>query len=552
MLHLQWQLQNTNEFSPGMIQYYSRQFLLPPFLTKQLLTAGITNEDLYYTYAYPSLSDLHNPYHFKDMKKAVYRIYQAIVLGQKISIFGDYDADGMTSSALLCRALCFLKGNVSVRVPTRAEGYGLTAEAVERLAAESPALIITVDNGSNSHGALAKAAAKGIDVIVTDHHEITGELPKCYAFINPKRADDTYPCTHLCGAGVAFKVVQALFAIRKDLDWYKHAWDYLELVALGTVADLMPLIGENRTLVKLGIHKMNENPSALFKQLFKLLRITEVDSSTLSFLIGPVFNACGRIGDPNFAVKLLITDVNDERDLITLIELNETRKYMTEIQFEQVDQIIQKQHLYKQNLIVVMDELHEGLIGILAAKITEKYKKPAIVFTNRGKGSARSVPNTNFSIVGAIQSCSQYLKTYGGHQAAAGLTLEPSKLQHFTSAIQTGALKETFIQPIKRYHHELTIPQFDDEFFDHFRMMEPFGIGNEKPLFYSSANPNQYQVELFGRDQLHASLHFHRKKALAFFKAPLFPNAQSRHMEILYTPNSYQKKDFIVNDLNVL
>lgn len=546
---MQWQLQDTDQFSPGMIQYYARQFLLPPFLTKVLLTAGITNEDLYYTYAYPNLSDLHNPYLFKDMKKAVYRIYQAIALGQRICIFGDYDADGMTSSALLYRALCFLKGNVSVRVPTRLEGYGLTAEAVERITAENPALIITVDNGSNSHEALATAITKGIDVIVTDHHEITDTLPDCYAFINPKREGETYPCTHLCGAGVAFKIVQALFAVRKDLDWHKHAWEYLELVALGTVADLMPLVGENRTLVKLGLYKMNNDPSEPFKKLFQLLRLSNIDSSTISFLIAPIFNSVGRIGNPNFAVKLLAENINREDAIIFMIELNEKRKYLTEVQFGHVDETIQRLRLYSQDLIVVADELHEGLIGILAAKITEKYQKPAIVFTDRGKGSARSVSNTTFSIVEAIQNCSQYLRTFGGHHAAAGLSLEINQLASFTAAIQIAARKQSIIQPSKMFHHELPIQKFDDEFFEHHFMMEPFGIGNEKPLYYSSALSSHYQVECFGKEQVHASLLFNRKKALAFYKAPFFFDSQSRHIEFLYSVNSYQKKDFIINDL---
>ncbi|MBY3619572.1 single-stranded-DNA-specific exonuclease RecJ [Acinetobacter sp. CUI P1] len=546
---MQWQLQDSNQFAPGMVQYYARQFLLPPFLTKALLTAGITNEDLYHTYAYPNLSDLHNPYFFKDMKKAVYRIYQAIVLGQRICIFGDYDADGMTSSALLYRALCFLKGDVSVRVPTRTEGYGLTPEAVERMAEENPALIITVDNGSNSHEALAAAVAKGIDVIVTDHHEITGELPRCYAFINPKRNDDTYPCTHLCGAGVAFKVVQALFAVRKDLDWHKYAWEYLELVALGTVADLMPLVGENRTLVKLGLYKMNNVPSEPFNKLFQLLRLTHIDSSTISFLIAPIFNSVGRIGNPNFAVKLLTEIVSREDAIISMIDLNEKRKYLTEVQFGQVDETIQRLRLFNQDLIVVADELHEGLIGILAAKITEKYQKPAIVFTERGKGSARSVSNTSFSIVDAIQNCSQYLKTFGGHHAAAGLSLEIDQLDSFTAAIQIAARKQSIIQPSKMFHHELPIQKFEDEFFEHHFMMEPFGIGNEKPLYYSSAIPSHYRVECFGKEQVHASLVFNKKRALAFYKASSFPNAQSIPFEFLYTINSYGRKDFIINDL---
>ncbi|AIQ20650.1 hypothetical protein H70357_31150 [Paenibacillus sp. FSL H7-0357] len=546
---MQWKLHEDTRFSTGLIQYYSRQFLLPTYLTKILLSRGITNEDLYYSYAYPSLADLHDPFLFKEMRTVVYRIYRAIMNGERISIFGDYDADGMTSSALLYRALCNLKGSVSVIVPTRAEGYGLSVETIEKIAIENPSLIITVDNGSNSHAALAAAAAKGIDVIVTDHHEITGELPKCYAFINPKRKDDTYPCTHLCGVGVAFKIIQALFAVRKDLDWYKHAWEYLELVALGTVADLMPLVGENRTLVKLGLYKMNNDPSEPFKKLFQLLRISNIDSSTLSFLIAPIFNSVGRIGNPNFAVKLLAEKISHEDAIIFMIDLNEKRKYLTDVQFRQVDETIQRLHLHSQDLIVVADKLHEGLIGILAAKITEKYQKPTIVFTDRGKGSARSVSNTSFSIVDAIQSCSQYLKTFGGHQAAAGLSLELNQLPSFTAAIQIAARKQSIIQPSKMYHHELPIQRFDDELFEHHMMMEPFGIGNEKPLYSSSAIPSHYRVEPFGKNQVHASLHFHRKKALAFYKASSFPNAQSKAVEFLYSVNSYPRKDFIVNDL---
>lgn len=233
------------------------------------------------------------------MKKSDYRIIKAIQNKEKILIFGDYDVDGMTAAALLNTGLRFFGSNVTTQLRLRSEGYGLSATCIEKLPTDV-SLIITVDNGSSAHSAMQAAKRRGIDVIVTDHHEVLGEHPTCHAFVNPKRKDSTYPYTDLCGAEVAFKVVQALHELAK-LDWHKYMWDYIEFAAIATIADLMPLTGENRVITWLGLQKTNRSPHPILQKLFSLLRISKIDSTTIGFEIAFLFNACGRIDDPNLA-----------------------------------------------------------------------------------------------------------------------------------------------------------------------------------------------------------------------------------------------------------
>lgn len=255
------------------IRYLARRFNLESVLILKLYQQGIVTEKTIADFLYPSSTHLHDPFLLPDMKKSVYRIIKAIQNKEKILIFRDYDVDGMTAAALLNTGLRFFGSNVTTQLPLRSEGYGLSATCIEKLPTDV-SLIITVDNGSSAHPAMQAAKRRGIDVIVTDHHEVLGEHPTCHAFVNPKRKDSTYPYTDLCGAGVAFKVVQALHELAK-LDWHKYMWDYIEFAAIGTIADLMPLTGENRVITWLGLQKTNRCPHPILQKLFSLIEDIE-------------------------------------------------------------------------------------------------------------------------------------------------------------------------------------------------------------------------------------------------------------------------------------
>ncbi|WP_409346940.1 single-stranded-DNA-specific exonuclease RecJ [Paenibacillus sp. MBLB4367] len=548
---MKW-IEKPQNYSAHALSYYSSAFYVEPLTTKLLFSRGICNEDAFSKYAYPSITDLHNPFLLNDMKKAVIRIIRALKNQEKIVIYGDYDVDGITSATLLYKGLRFFNAEVTSLLPTRKDGYGITINAIERMEVSTPSLIITVDNGSNAHDALRYAASKGIDVIVTDHHEINGLYPMCYAFINPKRYDNEYPNSSLAGAGVAFKLVQALFEASDRHEWITHAWDFIELATLGTIADLMPLTGENRVITKLGLSKMNANPSAHLRRLFQLLRLSAIDSSTLSFLIAPIFNSCGRIGDPNDALRALINNEPQIDEFQRFIEQNNERKRMTQECFQLLDKSISIQGLNKHKVITVCGDYPEGLIGILAAMISEKYHKPSIVITAAGKGSCRSVQNSNFSIANTISRCSQLLKAYGGHQAAAGLTVDINVLDQFTAEVQKSAELEPTIDPIKYFDGEIPLKKLSNEIFeDCSTLMEPFGIGNEKPIFRAQNVTADY-IEYFGRQKQHAKLLLSGKHALLFGRANLFKDNNNGMYDFLYSPNSYWQKNFIIEDIRML
>jgi single-stranded-DNA-specific exonuclease len=543
---MDWKL-NESVVSDHKIKYYSGVFGMAPLLTKILLTRGITSEEMFYPFAFPTTDDLHDPFQLNDMKKAVIRIIQAIKRNEKIVIYGDYDVDGITSTSLLYKGLTFFNAKVTALLPTREDGYGLTEKAIEKVLPLSPSLIITVDNGSNAHEALTFASTHGIEVIVTDHHDINGEHPHCFAFINPKRSDCNYPNPDLCGAGVAFKLVHALFHASGNHEWRLHVWNYIELAALGTIADLMPLTGENRVITKLGMAKMNNNPSAHFKCLFKLLKLDHIDSNTLSFLIAPIFNACGRISNPNEALQALITTEPQTEEFARFIEINEKRKRLTQEHFSALDEYIQKHKLYKKSIIMVRGEYPEGLIGILAARVVEKYYKPAIITTLEGKGSCRSVQNSSFSIINAIARCSEYLKSYGGHQAAAGLTVDHDQFDSFYSNLEHIVGLEPVIKPSKVFDGRLNIGDFSDALFEELQLMEPFGMKNQKPTFLNSQQPNS--VVYFGNQQQHAKMYLGKKQALLFSKAKLLESLDIQNVSFLYSINSYERKNFTIHDL---
>lgn len=529
------------------IDRFSRLFCIHPVLVHHLHSIGIDDEEKMRGYLYPSLNGLHDPLLLNDMKKAAVRIIQAIKRNERILIFGDYDVDGITASSLLFLGLRRFGADVSFRLPLREEGYGITPEAIEKYGI-GISLIITVDNGSGAHAGMAAAKSKGIDVIVTDHHDITGEYPDCYAFVNPKRHENMYPFVGLCGAGVAFKLLQAIYGF-SNVSWEKHAWDYIELVALGTIADMVPLQGENRVICYLGLRKMNTDPLPQLKIIYDLLKISKVDSSVIAFSIAPIFNAVGRISDPNTATKVFTSNNFAVDDIKLMIELNNQRRTMQSDQFEKVDNIIVANSLHCQKVIVVSEDLHPGIIGLLASNITEKYGKPAIVISNAGVGSCRSVGGTSFSMINTLKNCQSYLKKFGGHQAAAGLSIELNQIQDFADAIQLAVSEEPQAESITQYLCEMPFGSFFNEISEDIVCLEPFGLGNPKPIFLSPS-ASFVDFRLFGKNQQHLKFRFENCEAVAFKKATWADSLRHhRVFDFLYSHDSASKRSFIIHQL---
>ncbi|ONG66643.1 single-stranded-DNA-specific exonuclease RecJ [Bacillus cereus] len=541
-----------NHPSYGSMLYLAKHVNIHPILGYHLFLHGIQTEEQVWSFLYPDISQFHNPFLLNDIKLAVERILKAIQQKESIYIFGDYDCDGITSSTILKQALEKLGAHVMTRLPLREEGYGLSPYAVNSLP-ENISLLITVDNGSSAHPAMKRAKEKGIDVIVTDHHEVLGEHPNCLAFINPKRKDNTYPYPHLCGAGVALKLIQALFITLKQ-DWVKETWNYIEYATIGTIADVMPLTGENRVICWFGLYKMRNCPNKLLQLFREQLKLKYIDSTNIGFLIGPMLNSCGRISDPNIGADILQKNKPTIEDIQLLMNLNNKRKQLTVEQFQIATKIIHQQSLEEDSLLVVQGDFHKGIIGILASKISNYYKKPTIILTQDGVGSARSGNGSKFSIIQAIQSCGELLKKFGGHAAAAGLSIVPEEahIQQFRERIQEVAKQQTNSKPVSYFMSEFPIYNFPSYLFDDLMALEPFGSGHPKPSFRSQ-NIFACGHSYFGKNKEHVEFFFSKKRAYAYSYSHLFQNwNRYNRMDILYTPHSYEKQDFLIKDVQLI
>ncbi len=435
------------------------------------------------------LTRLEDPFKLKDMDKAVSRILSAIEDGERIAVYGDYDCDGVTSTAMLVSYLQSVGGNVIYYVPDRArEGYGLNKPAIKILKDQKTGLIVTVDNGVSAHEEVEYAASFGIDVVITDHHTPRETLPAAVAVVDPKRADCASEFKELAGVGVAFKLVCALEnALPEELLEY-----YSDLVALGTVADVVPLAGENRTIVKHGIQLLRENERPGIKALLEVagLDSEKLTCESMAFGLAPRINAAGRMGPADDAVEMLLTDDADAaRQAADLVNSrNIERKKAEDIILMEADkQLAQNPDILDQRIIVLCgDAWHHGVVGIVAAKLVERYGKPCILFSvqdGSARGSGRSIEG--FSLIEAISECRSRLERFGGHTLAAGMTLPAVEVQAFTSELLDYARKVYTDMPVayNKIDAVLTADMFELVEFGAVSALEPFGAGNETPLY---------------------------------------------------------------------
>jgi len=435
---------------------------------------------------------MHNPYLLKDMEKAVNKIIDK--KDDNIVIFGDYDVDGVTSTSLLYMFLRDNGFNVSYYIPDRIEeGYGMNERAIKILSDRGMNLIITVDNGITAISEIELANSLGIEVIITDHHECQEEVPAAYAVINPKQKDCNYPFKSLAGCGVAFKLVLAL-AEKLDLNF--NITPYIEIAAIGTVADVVPLVEENRYIVKEGLKTLNNTTNLGVKNIVSINKIEEVNSTKIAFVIAPRINAVGRLGDAKKGVELLTT--KDDEVATTISEFldseNTKRRTIEKRILDEAIRDVEKREQLENVIVVWGNEWHHGVIGIVASRISEKYYRPTIVLSLEDgmlKGSARSIEG--FSIFEALLKNNKYLTKFGGHEMAAGLSLKEENLDQFIKSVNEYAaaiLTTEILTPKLDVEMKIAPDKINNKLIDEIKMFEPFGEGNREPIFLVSGKLN--------------------------------------------------------------
>lgn len=462
-------------------------------LCRILVQRGIDSYEKSVNYFRPTISGLHDPWLMKDMQKAIDRILIAFKKNEKILIYGDYDVDGTTSVAALYGFLKPLHQNIDFYIPHRhREGYGISQEGIDFAITHHFNLIISIDCGIKANQFVAHAKENGIDFIICDHHLPDTETPPAFAILNPKQTDCFYPYKELCGCGVGIKLMQALALTLKltNDSWLKM----IDLVALAIAADIVPMTGENRILAYIGLQKVNENPNYGIAALIKLSALTKkIHISNLVFALAPRINAAGRMDDARKVVQLFIE--NDKTKVFEFAEMLHTdnidRKEADKNITNEALAIIENSGDASKNKTTVVygRHWHKGVIGIVASRLIENYYRPTIVFTKSGNlvsGSARSVPG--FNLYEAIHNCREFLLGYGGHFAAAGMTLLEENIEPFSMAFETivaQTITEESLTPILWIDAEIQLNNITPTFYNIISQMEPYGPGNMRPVFIS-------------------------------------------------------------------
>lgn len=466
----------------------ANEFNISKLVARILANKGLKESNEIEVFLNPRRSDFHDPFLMPDMKIAVDRIIKAIETKEKVAIYGDYDADGITSSTVLKRFLSERGLDADIYIPNRLnEGYGLNEKAIKEIAQTNHTLIITVDCGITGNKEIELAKTLKIDTVVTDHHEPTEELPKALAVVDCKRKDNKYPFSELAGVGVAFKLIQAIsikLGIREE-EYLK----YLDLVCVGTISDIVPLKDENRTISKLGLRLVKQTKNIGLKVLLNSMGYQKIDSNTISFGVAPRINACGRMGHEKEALELFLTNSVQEAEKITqrLNEYNLERQQIEKRIFDEVEEIIQKSEEKNLPCIVLEKEnWHHGVIGIVSSKITDMYFKPSILMSIEGdiaKGSGRSIPG--FDLHEALENCKEEIEQFGGHSMAVGVTVKKANFDKFKNKFEEYAREKDIskITPILNIDEKITLKDITIKDIRDLELLEPFGEGNKPPIF---------------------------------------------------------------------
>ncbi len=484
---------------------------VPYVIARLLVQRGITDYESARKFFSPAWHDIYNPYLIKDMDRSVERILQAMKNNERILIYGDYDVDGTTAVSILYSYLKEFYSNLDYYIPDRdKEGYGISFQGVDYAAQTGAGLMIALDCGIKAHEQIAYANNKGIDVIIGDHHTPPENLPDAYAILNPKRKDCPYPYKELSGAGIAFKIIQAISEKRgQTID---KIIPYLDLVAVSIAADIVPVTDENRTLLYFGLQQLNLSPRPGLKVLMRSMTKKEWTVSDLVFILAPRINSAGRMDNGKKAVELLI-----EPDEIKAIELgnaleenNRQRRETDQNITDEALQIITRHLSPDQYTTVVYDKnWHKGVVGIVASRLIEKYYRPTIVLTYSEQdklwvGSARSVKN--FDLYSILEEISEHIHKFGGHKFAAGLSVKPEKLKDFITAFEQTVRKhmpEHLREPEIEIDAELDLIDITPKFYRILKRFAPFGPGNMKPVFLTRNLRDNGFARRVGKDQSH-------------------------------------------------
>lgn len=483
-MNKKWEYYEKDEEAVRKIQ---EEFGLSRLLATIIVNKGLKSKQEIEVFLNPTRNDFHDPYMMPDMKIAVDRIVKAIENKEKVIIYGDYDVDGITSITVLKQFLADRGLEVDSYIPNRLdEGYGLNKAAIDKIVSDKYNLMITVDCGISGIEEIDYANSLGLETIVTDHHEPTEVLPNALAVVDAKRKDNQYPFNQLAGVGVVFRVIQAISQVYELEE--KEYLKYLDIVCVGTISDIVPLVDENRVITKLGLKLVEVTKNVGLKALLTAIGYKKIDSSAISFGVAPRINACGRMGHEQDALQLFLTQNIVEATNISkkLNEYNKERQDIEKRIFEQVLNKIENEEKDKPCIVLADENWHHGVIGIVSSKVTEMYYKPSILicFENgEGKGSGRSIPG--FDLHEALSKCDTYIDKFGGHSMAIGISVNKENFENFKADFEKYAQNTNISEliPVIKVDEEVDSRDMNIKVVHELSMLEPFGESNKMPIF---------------------------------------------------------------------
>lgn len=489
-----WTLRGGN-VDPDQIDHLAGSGDISPLVARLLCLRGQGEQALAGQFLDGRLADLPDPFAMKGMETGVARLVKAVESGEKILVHGDYDVDGISGTSLLVEFLSEIGAEVGYHIPLRLkDGYGLSAQAIDRAAAQEVSLIVSVDCGVTAVDEARLALDYGIDLIITDHHQPPEQLPDALAIINPHQSDCSFPDKGLAGVGVAFFVAVALRKALRDKNYFSDATPepdlrhYLDLVALGTIADVVPLTGVNRLLTRVGLQVLNGGGRVGIVALSEVARLKEIDSGAVGFKLGPRLNAAGRIEDAALGVKLLLTKDRGEADEISTVldRFNKDRQNLEIRILRQCESAVSDLDDARRSVVLSDPEWHPGVIGIVASRLVDRYYRPTILLAienGQAKGSGRST--REIVLYDALAECADQLRGFGGHAAAAGLSLDVERIDSFADCFEDAVVRQLpdAVLPALEHDGDLLLEELDEMLVDDLSRLEPHGMGNPKPLF---------------------------------------------------------------------
>ncbi len=485
---MRWTIPSVN---PAATKRLADELGISPLVARILVLRGVDTSEAAQRFLHPQLSQIHDPYLMADMPAAVARIRQAVERREKILIYGDYDVDGTMAVVVLLTALRTLGASVEPYIPHRlADGYGMRVPVVEQAARDGYRVVLSVDTGIREHEVIARSRELGVDVIVTDHHQPDRSMPPAVAVLNPRRFDCAYPEKNLAGVGVAFKLAQALLGRRLS---ERVAESYLKLVAIGTVADVVPLVGENRVIARFGLAGLGASRHAGLQALLELAGLAggEVSAGDVAFRIAPRLNAAGRMEDARQVIELFTSsDTRRAREIAERLDaLNRQRQQVEDEIVKAIVAIIEKDRAKAEKYFLVFsgEGWHRGVIGIVAQRVVERYYRPAVVIGVEGgqaQGSGRSI--NGFNLLAALTEAGDLFERFGGHAQAAGFTLPAERLGELERRLEEytrARLGPADLEPAQRVDAEVSLEDLTSAFFKQLQALAPFGCGNPTPVF---------------------------------------------------------------------